>query len=79
MMITTKTLAIDSMNPEISFCEGHVSARIFTKAFNREGLCPGVRISESDIEHEYWVETKAGWRRSSPKNLNAIPVTVMYW
>jgi hypothetical protein len=76
-ILKTMTLGYED-NPTISLCPGHVSAETFDEAFLAEGWSDS-DVADEDLRYEYWVRTKTNWKRSSPENEKAMPVTVMDW
>jgi len=65
-------------NPTVSICKGHVNTGEFNKAYKREGWKDS-RITKSELTHEYWIEGKTKWKKSSITDHKAIAVTVLHW
>lgn len=77
--LKTKTLVDRTENPVFTLCMGHVTTKVFNRAFRAEGWAPGDWISKDMLRHEYWRPMKNGWRKSRRINPEAKKVTVMSW
>lgn len=69
-------------NPTVTLLRGHVGSREFNRAHKEEW--DGDSVRNDDLSHEFWIEQKRGWKKSSEgtkdsKGRKAQPVTVLHW
>lgn len=76
----TMTLWYDEANPAVTLCYGHVTAKVFNKAFRAEGWSGGDWIYKSELRHEHWAKKKNGrWHKVPAETKGARAVTVNDW